>query len=97
MNYKLKNNKEANQYQIQIDEYSARIEYILAQDKIFLTHTEVPKQMVGKGVGSVLVKMILQDIEKHDLTLVPLCPFVAMYIKRHPEWLKLVMKGINIK
>ncbi|MFT5917710.1 MAG: putative GNAT family acetyltransferase, partial [Bacteroidia bacterium] len=43
-----------------------------------------------------LVKMALEDIKKKELILVPLCPFVALYIKRHPEWNELVLKGINI-
>ncbi|MEO1009851.1 MAG: GNAT family N-acetyltransferase [Bacteroidota bacterium] len=89
-------NTEAKQYEMHVDGLIPRIEYIRAQDKIYLTHTEVPKGLEGKGIGSALVKMVLEDIDKKDLTLVPLCPFVAMYIKRHPEWKKLVLKGINI-
>ncbi|VAW30709.1 Predicted acetyltransferase, partial [hydrothermal vent metagenome] len=67
-----------------------------AQNIVYLTHTEIPAQLEGKGIGSALVKQVLQDIREKDLTLVPLCPFVALYIKRHPEWKALVLKGINI-
>jgi len=66
------------------------------QNVIYLTHTEVSTQIEGKGVGSALVKQGLQDIKEKNLTLVPLCPFVALYIKCHPEWKALVLKGINI-
>tara|TARA_R110000868_G_scaffold54979_1_gene171235 strand:- start:780 stop:944 length:165 start_codon:yes stop_codon:yes gene_type:complete len=52
--------------------------------------------MEGKGIGSALVLKVLEDIEKKNLALIPLCPFVALYLKRHPEWKKLVMKGIKI-
>ncbi|TDS18946.1 hypothetical protein DFQ03_0659 [Maribacter caenipelagi] len=83
-------------YEAIIDGSTAYIEYIKAQDKIYLTHTEVPKSMEGKGIGSALVLKVLEDIEKKNLALIPLCPFVALYLKRHPEWKKLVMKGINI-
>ena len=93
---KLINNTEAKRYEMHIEGLTPRIEYIMAKDKIYLTHTEVPKELEGKGIGSALVKKVLEDIEKKDLTLVPMCPFVAMYIKRHPEWKKLVLKGINI-
>ena len=64
---------------------------------IYLTHTEVPRELEGKGIGSQLVEKTLQDIERQGLRLVPLCPFVAAYIKKHPEWRRIVMKGINIK
>lgn len=94
--YLLIDNVEAKEFQFRIGESIARIEYIKAKEKIYLTHTEVPKDYEGKGVGSELIKQALENIKAHDLTLVPLCPFVAMYIKRHPEWKTLVLKGINI-
>jgi predicted GNAT family acetyltransferase len=94
--YELKNNRLSKQYEFHIDGLIPRIEYIRAKEKIFLTHTEVPTELEGKGIGSALIKAVLEEIERQDLTLVPLCPFVAGYIKEHPEWKKLVLKGINI-
>lgn len=94
--YLLIDNVEAKEFQFRIGESIARIEYIKAKEKIYLTHTEVPRDYEGKGVGSELIKQALENIKARDLTLVPLCPFVAMYIKRHPEWKTLVLKGINI-
>jgi hypothetical protein len=96
MDYKLIDNTEAKQYEYHIDGVIAKIEYIKAKDKIYLTHTEVPKELEGKGVASSLVKRVLEDVETKGLTLIPMCPFVATYIKRHPDWKKLVLKGINI-
>ena len=90
-------NEENKQYELKVDSHLAKIEYIKAKDKIYLTHTEVPKELEGKGLASKMVLFALEDIKKKDLTLVPLCPFVAGYIKKHPEWRELVLKGINIK
>jgi predicted GNAT family acetyltransferase len=90
-------NAERNRYEMHIAGHVPRIEYIKAQDKIYLTHTEVPKELEGKGIASTMTQKVLEDIETRNLTLVPLCPYVAQYIKRHPEWKKLVLKGINIK
>lgn len=89
-------NTERKCFEIEVEGLKPRLEYILTKDSIYLTHTEVPKQLEGKGVGSKLVLLVLTEIKKRDLKLVPLCPFVAMYIKRHPEWRELVLKGINI-
>ena len=96
MDYELIDNESAKRYEFHIDGFIAQIEYIKAQDKIYLTHTEVPTELEGKGIASALAKKVLEDVEAKKLTLVPMCPFVAMYIKRHPEWKKLVLKGINI-
>ena len=97
MIYNLVDNMQDRQYEFHLDGLIPRIEYIKAKDNIYLTHTEVPKELEGKGIASILIKMALKDIEKKKLTLIPLCPFVAMYIKRHPEWRKLVLPGINIE
>ena len=94
--YELKNNRINKQFEFHVDGLIPRLEYIRAKDKIFLTHTEVPKELEGKGIASQLVLAVLREVERQDLTLVPLCPFVAGYIKKHPEWRKLVLKGINI-
>ena len=94
---KVLDNPSAKQYEAGVEGSLSRIEYIKAQDKIYLTHTEVPQALEGKGIGSALVLKVLEDIEAKGLTLVPLCPFVALYLKRHPEWKRLVMKGINIE
>jgi len=56
MGYILIENETKKQYEFQIDGDIARIEYIKAQGKIFLTHTEVPEKFEGKGVGSALIK-----------------------------------------
>ncbi|AKA35260.1 MAG: N-acetyltransferase [Muricauda sp.] len=96
MEHHLIDNTEKKQYEFQVGGHTPKIEYIKAQDKIYLTHTEVAKALEGKGIGSELVRQVLEDIKKNDLTLIPLCPFVAGYIKKHPEWRELVLKGINI-
>jgi predicted GNAT family acetyltransferase len=94
---KLYNNEDEKRYELKIDSDIAMIEYIKARNEIYLTHTEVPKELEGRGFGSKLVLYALEDIKEKGLRLVPLCPFVAAYIKKHPEWRELVMKGINIK
>lgn len=84
-------------YEAEIDGHIGYVEYIQAKNRIFLTHTEVPKELEGKGIGSAMVHQVLVDVDRQGLTLVPLCPFVAHYLKRHPEWKRLVMKGITIE
>lgn len=92
MKYELTNNTDDRQYEFHIDGLVPKIEYIRAGEKIYLTHTEVPKELEGKGVASALVKQVLENIQQNSLKLVPLCPFVLGYIKRHPEWESLIFK-----
>ncbi len=97
MDYELKDNELMGQYEIRVDGKIAKIEYKKnMQKQIFLTHTEVPKLLEGKGVGAALVKLTLEDIAAKRMNLVPTCPFVASYIRTNPEWKVLLTKGINI-
>ncbi len=89
--YELIDNIDENQYEFRIGKHIAKIEYIKTdKGEIYLTHTETPVELEGQGIASALTKKVLADIEKKGLRLVPLCPFVAGYIRKHPEWGKLV-------
>jgi uncharacterized protein len=83
-------NKTSSRFEMIVDGKISYIEYILARNKIILTHTEVPAQLEGKGVASAMIKKTLKHIEETGRKLVPLCPFVAAYVKRHPEWEKIL-------
>jgi predicted GNAT family acetyltransferase len=49
-------------------------------------HTEVDPAYEGQGLGSRLVVKALGDMREQGVPVVPLCPFFARYIRRHPEW-----------
>lgn len=95
--YKLIDNKENNRYEFRIDGKIAEIDYIKSDGEIYFVHTEVPASLGGKGVGSQLAEKALEDVDRQELRLVPLCPFIAGYIKKHPEWKRIVMRGKHIQ
>ena len=69
---------------------AARLEYVLQQDAIVITHTEVPKALEGHGVAAALAAAGLAFARDRGLRIIPRCPFVAKYIERHPEYQSLV-------
>lgn len=92
-NYELIDNAERHRYEFHIDNYIPLIEYTKTKNgEIYLTHTEVPEALEGKGIGSRLVEAVLKDIEQKGLRLVPLCSFIASYIQKHPDWQRIVLK-----
>lgn len=60
-------------------------EYELFPGRIIFTHTEVPKQHEGRGIGSALIRFALRSARERHLQVVPVCPFFADYIRKHPE------------
>jgi len=57
---------------------------------VVLTHTQVDPAHEGKGVGGELARGALDLIRASGQQIVPLCPFVAAYLRRHPEYADLV-------
>lgn len=55
------------------------------QSRIF-THTEVPPEDEGKGIGARVVKAALEDTRRQGFKIVPACSFVVAYVRRHPEF-----------
>jgi uncharacterized protein len=67
--------------------------YRVRDGAIVLTHTEVPPALEGKGVGTALARYALDDARHRGLAVVPLCPFIAAFIRRHPEYEDLLDAG----
>jgi predicted GNAT family acetyltransferase len=66
------------------------LEYVVSDGLIRLLHTEVPPSQRGKGHGDRLARAALEYARGEGLRVSPLCPFVAKYIDRHPEYKGLV-------
>ena len=54
--------------------------------RIALLHTEVPEALSGQGIGSKLVRGVLEALRAERAKVVPRCEFVAAYVERHPEY-----------
>ena len=89
-------NENENQFEIDIDGQIAFIEFSREANKIYLTHTEVPQSLRGRGIGSKIIKQSLEYIKNQNLTLIPLCSFVAHYVNNHPEWHSLLGEGYKM-
>jgi uncharacterized protein len=59
------------------------------------THTEVFDAFEGQGVGSALASGALDAVDAGDGRIVALCPFIAAYIGRHPEYEALVDQDLD--
>ncbi|NJC21592.1 hypothetical protein BJ994_000668 [Arthrobacter pigmenti] len=85
------NNSDAGRYEISLDGKPAGFaEYRLKDSRVIFTHTEVDSAFEGRGAGSTLARYALDDVRSRGLQAAPLCPFIAAYIERHPEYQDLV-------
>jgi len=86
--YRFSNNTAKRRYELDLEDGQiAMIEYYLAPGgEVALTHTEVPYDHAGQGVGSQIAFKALTDIREQGSKVIPQCGFVASYIRRHPEY-----------
>jgi len=73
-------------YELPVDHGLAIAVYRQQGDARIFTHTEVPPEDEGKGIGARVVKAALEDTRKQGFRIVPACSFVVAYVRRHPEF-----------
>lgn len=84
--HEVHDNPEKRRFEIDLGEGSfAFAEYTLPAGKIMFTHTEVPPEHEGKGLGTLLIRIALASARERELQVIPICPFFAAYIKKHAE------------
>lgn len=72
------------------DVVAAYSEYRERSGRRSFTHTVVDPALEGQGLGSQLVRWALDDARARGLLVLPYCPFVRSWMKRHPEYVDLV-------
>jgi predicted GNAT family acetyltransferase len=87
------NNRDEHRYEVKIDEQLAVLTYQQQTGRIIFLHTGVPSALEGRGIANQLASFALEDARAQHLTVVPLCPFVASYIRRHREDLSLLTQA----
>lgn len=67
------------------DELLGFVDYRPAGASVIVAHTEVAEAQEGRGVGGLLVRGVFEQIAADGKTVIPVCPFAAAYVARHPE------------
>lgn len=82
----VRHNKEHRRYEMEVDGLLSVADYQLQDGKMLFTHTGVPRELEGRGIAGKIVKFALEDARAQNLKVVPLCSYVATYIRRHAEY-----------
>ena len=85
MDAKVRHNEQERRFEVDLGDSRALAAYTLHEGSIVFTHTEVPEQHEGRGIGTLLIKAGLEYARAQDLQVVPSCPFFAAYMKKHAE------------
>jgi predicted GNAT family acetyltransferase len=93
----VRDNPEERRYEL-VDDGQLVGEILYRRDpgRVVLVHTEVSPALEGQGLASRLVAGALDDIRARGLRVVPICPFVRSYLRRHPEYEDLVVTNPQV-
>ncbi|MDH6257660.1 GNAT family N-acetyltransferase [Bradyrhizobium sp. BR13661] len=83
-------NKAHHRFELELEGHLATEHYKLEGNLITFEHTDVPKELGGRGVGSILVQGALDQVRASGRKVIPQCPFVRAWIEKHPDYQDLV-------
>ena len=84
-------NPSRHRFELDVDGVTAFTVYRHKPGVVTFIHTEVPDALAGKGVGSKLAQGALAIVRSRGEKVVAECPFIAGYIKKHPEFQDLLV------
>ncbi|WP_028967256.1 GNAT family N-acetyltransferase [Sphingomonas phyllosphaerae] len=82
---RVKDHRSEQEFTLEVGSHRAVAAYQLEGDTIVFTHTVVPPEIEGRGVGTKLIRGALDIVRDRGWKVVPQCPFVRAYIEKHPE------------
>lgn len=80
------NNETAGRFEVRFGEGLAQLRYGRQDNDIYLVHTEVPKELEGRGIAGKLASTALTFARDNGLRAIVRCPYVKTYVQRHPEF-----------
>jgi len=83
-------NETKKRFEIEINGHFAFINYGERENQIALVHTETEPELAGTGAAAAVVEKTLQFIKNSGKKLLPFCPYVFAFIKKHQEWKAIV-------
>jgi predicted GNAT family acetyltransferase len=82
----VRHNPAARRYEAEVGGHLAVAEYVLDGNRIIFTHTFVPPELRGRGIAEKLARTALEEARQQGRRVVPQCSYVAMFIRRNPEF-----------
>jgi predicted GNAT family acetyltransferase len=79
-------------FELERDGHVATLQYTVAGQVLALIHTEIPEALRGSGIATTLVKSALDWAREHHMKIDVVCPFVAGYLEKHPEYSDLILR-----
>jgi len=85
------------QFELEIGDNMARIEYALQDRKIFLTKYEMPEDLEDQGFRDIFIKAVFDEVRDRGISVMPTSPEVVGFLRKNRRKYKdLLPVWINI-
>jgi predicted GNAT family acetyltransferase len=92
MSNTIRENAELHRFELAADGHVAFSNYRRSDGLLTILHTEVPRALEGRGIGSTLIRGVLDAARAEGLKINPVCSFAKAYVDRHPEYADLTQR-----
>ncbi|NDY94635.1 GNAT family N-acetyltransferase [Wenzhouxiangella limi] len=69
-----------------VEDHACELHYSFDDDIVSFDSVRVPDAVGGRGIAGRLTRHALDWARAQDLSVRPACPYVATWIKRHPDY-----------
>ncbi len=86
-------NPAENRFEAWVDGQLAKLDYMEDGGTIVMTHVGVPYEFRGNGVAGKITQAGLDYAKAKFLRVIPMCSYVAAYIRRNPQYRELTNRS----
>jgi uncharacterized protein len=85
LSVKVEHSPARSRFEATVDGQLSTADYTMRGKVMVMTHTGVPPAQRGHGIAAALVQAALDHARAHGLRVSPMCSYVAIYMRRHPQ------------
>jgi Predicted acetyltransferase len=94
-NLEITHNTEKKRFEVLIDGQLSKLDYIEDGNTIVMTHVGVHPDHRGGGVAGKITQSALEYARAKSLRVIPMCSYIAAYIRRNPQYVELTKHREN--
>jgi len=91
MKYAIRHNQDQQRFEVELENLLCVIDYQLNGKNLMLPHVGVPQPLEGRGIAGELTRTALDWARTEKYRVIPVCPYVQAWLRRHPEYQDLIL------
>lgn len=82
----VKHNKDQQEFTMEVDGETAKVDYKMKDGKMHLVYSEVPFNIRGQGIGKILVEKTFEKLTEEGYQAVAVCGYVKSVAQKSDKW-----------